>query len=144
MMADEQDRLNRVRRLHRVQSTLAEREEMRRSALEASRLSLLAREVETVGRFAGDATLADGAAGLVRRLANLSVQRRQVEEEAARQKPRLIREKAREAITARRLALLDAAAADRARRAEIIDIVEARLGRLIASRKHGETTWRST
>jgi hypothetical protein len=136
-------RLARVRRLHRVQASLAEREEMRRAALEASRLALLARETETVARFDGDGAFGAPAGDLARRLAALAAQRRAVEDETERQRQRLAREKGREAVVSRRLALLDAAAADRAQRAELNDIVEARLGRALVNRKDGDRTWRS-
>jgi hypothetical protein len=143
-MAADLSRLQRIRRLHRVQANLARREDMKRAALDASRRAITAREAETVARFGSDEALGSGATDLVRRLAALSAQRRAVDEEVERLRPRLVREKSREAVLAKRLALLDAAAADKARRAELIDIVEARLGRALALRRYGGKAWRST
>jgi len=137
-------RLARIRRLHRVQASLTRREDMRQAALEAARLSLLGREVETVARFGSDEAFGPEAGDLRRRLAVLSARRRGVEEEARRQQQRVVEQRTREAVIARRLALLDAAAADEARRAELNGLVEARLSRAMVMRRNGGRVWRST
>lgn len=137
-------RLDRARRLHRVQEQLARREEHRFALLASREAAALAEEQQVVAGLAGPDAFGPAAPALPRRLQ--AVARLKVETAAAlsAQAPRVLQAKGRRSMTQTRLEALEAAAEDEAQRAMLIEILETRLARSRRTSTQGAGAWRST
>jgi hypothetical protein len=137
-------RLDRARRLHRVQEQITRLQEHRYALLSSREAAEAAEEQQIVAGLAGDDAFGPAASALPRRLQALA--RLKVDTAAAleAQTPRVLEAKGRRTMTQNRLSTLESATEDEAQRAMLIEILETRLARSRKTSTQGAGAWRST